>query len=290
MSVHLLPAVLAVPSGAAHPGLVDTLLRPLELVISQILATAHGLLVAAGLPAAAGLTWLMSIAVLVVVVRSALLPLVIRQVRSSHRLTAAAPRLQEIRDRYRGTRDRESLARMGAETRAVYAETGARPLGFLPLLAQAPILLALFRVLDGATHGRPAGAVAATPALDLASAHLAGASFGDRMGASGAASLVTVGLTAVMVAAVWLLQRRQVTANSAPATLDGAAGAAQRVSVWLLPSMAVFSGFAFPIGVLVYFACTNLWSLAQQAVLLRWLPTPGSPAHTRKLARETRRR
>jgi YidC/Oxa1 family membrane protein insertase len=286
--VHLPPAVRAVPSGAVHPGLIDTLLRPFELAISQILVTAHGLLVAVGLPAAAGLTWMVSIAILVVVVRSALLPLVIRQVRSSHRLAAAAPRLQDVRNRYRGSRDRESLARLGAETRAVYAETGARPLGFLPVLAQVPILLALFRVLDGAALGSSDAAVGAIPAAQLANATLAGASFGDRMNVGGAASVVALGLTAVMVGALWLLQRRQVTANTAPAALAGSAGVAQRVSVWLLPSMAVFSGFAFPIGVLVYFACTNLWSLAQQAVLLRWLPTPGSPAHDRKVTREAR--
>src|SRR4051794_22736890 len=213
MPVHLPPAVRAVPSGAVHPGLIDTLLRPFELAISQILVAAHGLLVAAGMPAATGLTWVVSIAILVVVVRSALLPLVIRQVRSSHRLAAAAPRLQEVRDRYRGSRDRESLARLGAETRAVYAETGARPLGFLPLLAQVPILLALFRVLNGAPAGG-SDAVGALPVAHLANATLAGASFGDRLNAGGAASLVALGLTAVMMGALWLLQRRQVTANT----------------------------------------------------------------------------
>jgi YidC/Oxa1 family membrane protein insertase len=288
MPVQFIPAVPAAAAAAVHVGLVDTLLRPFELAISQILLTAHSLLVTAGLPAVSGFTWAASIAVLVVVVRAALLPLVIRQVRSSHRLAAAVPRLQEIKERYRNVRDRESLARLRAETRAVYADTGARPLGFLPMLVQVPILLALFRVLDAAAHGRPAGAVAATLAMHLGNATVAGASFGDRLGAGGAASVVVVGLTAVMVGALWLLQHRQVTMNTAPAALDGTAGVAQRMSVWLLPSMAVFSGLAFPIGVLVYFACTNLWSLGQQAMLARWLPTPGSPAHTRKLAREMR--
>lgn len=270
--------------------LVDDLLRPLELALSRVLVTAHDLLVAAGLPAAAGVTWVASIAVLVVVVRAALLPLVVRQVRASQRLAAAAPRLLQIRERYRGARDPESLARLRAETRAVYAEAGARPLGCLPVLAQAPVLLALFRVLDAAAHGQPIGAVAASLAGQIRSATLAGASLADRMDAGGAASVVAVLLTVVTAGSLWLLQRRQVSVNTAPQALEGPAGTAQRASVWLLPAIAVCSGFAVPIGVLVYFACTNLWSLAQQAVLLRRLPTPGSPAHARTLARRSRPR
>ncbi len=282
MPVPLSP-VLSVPGA----GLLDALLAPFEVAISQVLVTAHHVLAALGLPAARGITWVASVAILVVVVRSALLPLVIRQVRMSHRLAAAAPRLQQIRERYRGARDRELLTRFRAETQAVYAETGARPLGFLPLLAQAPVLLALFRVLDGVAHGRAVGGVAPSLVERLDGATLAGASLADGMRAGGSASVVALALTVVMAGALWAVQRRQVTRNSTPAALDGPAGAVQRVAVWLLPATALLSGFAFPIGVLVYFACTNLWSLGQQAVLLRWLPTPGSPADAAKRARDT---
>jgi membrane protein insertase Oxa1/YidC/SpoIIIJ len=38
------------------------------------------------------------------------------------------------------------------------------------------------------------------------------------------------------------------------------------------------SGLTFPIGMLVYLACTNTLSLVQQVLVIRWLPTPGSPA------------
>ncbi len=283
MPVPSSPALSAAVPGA---GLLDTLLAPFELAISQVLVSAHHLLAAVGLPAAGGITWVASVAILVVIVRSALLPLVIRQVRMAHRLAAAAPRLQQIRERYRGALDPESLTRWRAERQAVYAETGARPLGCLPVLAQAPILLALFRVLDGAAHGRAVGAVAPSLVERLDTATLAGASLADGLRDGGSASVVALALTVVMAAALWVVQRRQVARNVTPDALDGPAGLAQRASVWLLPATAVLSGFAFPIGVLVYFACSNLWSLGQQAALLRWLPTPGSPAHADKLARQ----
>ena len=290
MPVPFSPAVSPALSAAGpDAGLLDTLLAPFELAISAVLGTAHHLLAAVGLPAAGGITWVASVAILVVVVRSALLPLVIRQVRMSHRLAAAAPRLQQIRERYRGARDHEALLRLRAEKRAVYAETGARPWGLLPVLAQVPVLLALFRVLDGAAHGRAVGGVAPSLVERLDSATLAGASLADGWHAGGSASVVVLVLTAVMAGALWAVQRRQVTRNLAPEALEGPAGVAQRASVWLLPATAVFSGFAFPIGVLVYFACSNVWSLGQQAALLRWLPTPGSPAHADQLARRARR-
>jgi YidC/Oxa1 family membrane protein insertase len=268
---------------------LDAALRPLELAISHVLVAAHTLLAAAGLPPGGGVTWAASIAVLVVVVRSALVPLVVRQVRASQRLATAAPRLREVRERYRGARDADSLTRMRAETRAVYAETGARPLGFLPVLAQAPVLLALFRVLDTASHGVSVGALAGSLAGQFGTATLGGASLAGHLGAGAAASAVVLALTVVIAGSLWLLQRRQVAVNTAPAALEGPTGTALRASVWLLPVTALVSGFAFPIGVLVYVACTNLWSLGQQEVLLRRLPTPGSEAHARKLAREAGR-
>ena len=69
--------------------LFDDLLRPFEFTISRILVTAHDVFAAAGLPAAGGVTWMAAIAALVVVVRCALLPLVVRQARMSQRLARA---------------------------------------------------------------------------------------------------------------------------------------------------------------------------------------------------------
>src|SRR5947209_19642202 len=103
----------------------DTVLAPLEIVLSHVLVAAHTGLAGAGMPAASGVTWAASIAVLVVGVRLALTPLAVRQIRSAQRLAAAAPALGEIRERYRGRRDRASLARMQAEVARVHADAGS---------------------------------------------------------------------------------------------------------------------------------------------------------------------
>jgi YidC/Oxa1 family membrane protein insertase len=243
---------VTVPSFLAH--VVDLALTPFELLISHVLAGAHAALAACGLPAASGVTWAASIAVLVLVVRLALLPLMIRQVRAA----------------------------------AVHAETGAGPLGCLPVLAQAPVLLALFRVLTAAAHGSAVGAM--TPALvaQLDAARLGGAALAAGVHAGGGAVVVAAALTAVMAGALWLTQHRQLTRNTPASALEGVAGRSQRAALWVLPLVTVGSGLTFPIGVLVYFACSNTWTLAQQAAIIRWLPAPGSPAHAARSRRARR--
>jgi YidC/Oxa1 family membrane protein insertase len=261
--------------------LLDSALAPLELVISSVLVAAHEAVVAAGLPPASGAAWAASIAALVVTVRLALLPLVVRQLRSARRLAAAAPAVQEIRERHRGTRDPEALGRMRAETARAHAEAGASPWGCLPLLLQAPVLLALFRVLDAVARGHAVGAVGPALVAQLDGATLAGASLTQTLLAGGPAAVVALALTAIMAGALWLAQHRQLTRNTPPATLTGSAGTAQRLLPWVAPATALVSGLTFPIGLLVYFACANMLSLAQQLAVIRWLPTPGSPAAAR---------
>jgi YidC/Oxa1 family membrane protein insertase len=258
--------------------LVDTVLAPFEFVLSFVLVAAHSGLVAAGLPAASGATWAGSIAVLVLVVRLALLPLVVRQLRSSRRLAAAAPALQEIRERYRGARDPEALSRLRAETRQVYADAGASPLGFLPLLLQAPVLLSLFRVLNAAARGHAVGALGPALVAQLDSATLAGASLTQTLLAGGPAAAVSIVLTLVIAGTLWLAQHQQLTRNTPAAGLEGPAGTTARLLRWVLPGTALVSGLTFPVGLLVYLAVTNTLSLVQQLAVIRWLPTPGSPA------------
>jgi YidC/Oxa1 family membrane protein insertase len=99
--------------------------------------------------------------------------------------------------------------------------------------------------------------------------------------AGGPAAVVAIALTLVMAGALWLAQHQQLTRNTPPATLEGPAAATLRLLRWVVPGTALFSGLTFPIGLLVYLACTNTISLVQQLAVIRWLPTPGSPAAAR---------
>ena len=48
--------------------------------------------------------------------------------------------------------------------------------------------------------------------------------------------------------------------------------------LYLFPIIFALSGVNFPIGVLIYWSTTNLWTWAQQFYVIKRNPTPGSPA------------
>ena len=82
------------------------------------------------------------------VIRVALIPLFVKQIKSSRQMQLLQPKVRELQKKY--GHDREKL---GQETMKLYQEHNANPLSScLPLLLQMPIFLALFRVLDGAAH------------------------------------------------------------------------------------------------------------------------------------------
>ena len=59
----------------------------------------------------------------------------------------------------------------------------------------------------------------------------------------------------------------------------------QRILLYLLPLVFAFSGFTFPLGVMFYWLVSNFWTMGQQFLVIRNMPTPGSEA---ALAREAR--
>ena len=90
------------------PDLLGTVLWPIKWVIEAILVTFHSLLDAVGLDPAAGLTWVLSIVGLVLVVRAALIPIFVKQIKSQRRMMEVAPQLKKIQDKYKGKKDQFS--------------------------------------------------------------------------------------------------------------------------------------------------------------------------------------
>lgn len=270
-----------------------SLLNPLawlETAVSGVLVAAHALLGALGLDPASGGAWVGAVLVLVVVVRLALLPLVLRQVRASHRLALVAPQLRALQGRYSRptgpggrqqlTRDPAELARWRAEQKALHAQAGASPLSFLPVLLQLPVVVALARVLHGAARGHAVGLLTPLLAAQAGAATVLGAPLsGSLLGGGGAAGAVlAVALVVVVAGATWATTHLQLTRGTAPEALAGPVGQAQRTTAWLVPLVMAATSAAVPLGLLVYWASSAVWSLAQGLSLLRWMPAPGTPA------------
>src|SRR6187431_697365 len=138
--------------------LIGTILWPIKWVIEAILVGFHWFWTSVGLDPDAGLTWVLSIVGLVLIVRAALIPIFVRQIKSQRRMMEVAPQLKKIQDKYKGKKDQFSREAMSRETMALYKRTGTNPLAScLPLLLQMPIFFALFSVLNDASVRDQAG-------------------------------------------------------------------------------------------------------------------------------------
>ncbi len=126
---------------------------PLYYAISFVMVAFHKFFSTIGLDPAGGAAWALSIIGLTLVIRAALIPLFVKQIKSSRNMQLIQPKVKELQKKY--GHDRERLAQ---ETMKLYKESGTNPFSScLPILLQMPIFFALFRLLDNAAHGKPQG-------------------------------------------------------------------------------------------------------------------------------------
>jgi len=285
------------------PDLLGTVLWPIKWVIEAILVTFHSLLDAVGLDPAAGLTWVLSIVGLVLVVRAALIPIFVKQIKSQRRMMEVAPQLKKIQDKYKGKKDQFSREAMSRETMALYKNTGTNPLAScLPLLIQMPIFFSLFSVLNEAKP-QPDGSFREGVGMltQELSAQFGSASLFDvaplRMSiqtALDAGNSVVVVIALVMVvimtASQFITQLQIMSKNQSPEMKASPTYKQQRILLYILPLVFAFSGFAFPIGVMFYWLTSNIWTMVQQFIVIRNMPTPGSEAAFAREARLAKKR
>jgi len=82
----------------------------------------------------------------------------------------------------------------------------------------------------------------------------------------------------LMSGTTFTTQRQLMMKNMPASALDNPFAKQQKMLLYLMPLMFVFSGVTFPIGILLYWLTTNLWSMGQQFYTIRRMPAPGSPA------------
>lgn len=83
-----------------------------------------------------------------IVMKTLMIPLTIKQQKTTKLMSVMNPEIQAIQKKYKGKSDQESMQRQNVEIQAVYEKYGTSMTGgCLPLLIQMPILLALWRVI-----------------------------------------------------------------------------------------------------------------------------------------------
>ena len=256
-----------------------TLLFPFQWLVSAIMVGLHDGLGGLGMSPASGWTWTLSIIGLVLVIRAALIPVSLKQIKAQRRMRQLQPDLKALQDKYKGRTDALSRQAMAQEQMALYKTHGTNPFAAcLPLLVQVPFFFALFTVLSGittaASTGTGIGAMSHEQAVQFDESSIFGAPLSASVlhGTPGGGSVVAVWLHSIvmllaMTAAQLITQKHIMAKAVSEEAMAGPFMRQQTVVLYGLPVVFGIGGIIFPIGVLIYWTTTNLWTMVQQFVL-----------------------
>jgi YidC/Oxa1 family membrane protein insertase len=193
-----------------------------------------------------GLTWAWAIIALTVTVRIIILPLTITQLRSMAAMQRIQPKVKTLQNQYKGKTDRESKAEMQQKLMALYKEEGVNPFAScLPLLAQFPIFIALYRVLRYQIHPTGDTSFLWIPNIfvDL-----------NKAGTATEVAIIVIYILSMLGSTLLFsfVQDKQ-----------------QKYMFAAMPFFFVFFIIRVPIGVCIYWITTNLWTIGQQGVVKR---------------------
>jgi YidC/Oxa1 family membrane protein insertase len=258
---------------------MDSILNPLYIAVSWVIVTIHKALTPI-FGTDSGVSWSLAIIGLVIIIRIILIPLFVKQIKSQRALTALQPHMKEIQKKYKDDRQKQS-----EEMMKLYKEHKTNPLAScFPILAQAPIFFALFTVLNGIgkTPIDTKGVLTEADGVSAAQAEFFGAPISQTfLGSdSGTVKLVTIFLIAFMSLTTFTTQRQLMTKGMPK--MDSSNNMMlqqQKIMLYAFPIIFAITGVNFPVGVLIYWSTTNLWTWGQQYYVIKRNPTPGSPAY-----------
>jgi YidC/Oxa1 family membrane protein insertase len=263
------------------------ILKPLYYLTTGILLVFHRLFNQV-FHFSAGVSWALAIIGLTILIRTLLIPLFVKQIKNSRNMQLLQPKVKELQKKY--GHDRERLTQ---ETMKLYKETGTNPLAScLPLLLQMPIFLALFRTLNKATHADPVGFFNTANVTSLRDGTIFGlAKISDSFthADSWHTQVLTAFLVVLMTVTTFTTQRQLMRKNMPESALTGQYAQQQKILLYVLPLVFAVGGIAFPVGVLLYWSTSNLWTMCQQFYVIRNNPTPGTPAAEAKRLRDLKK-
>jgi YidC/Oxa1 family membrane protein insertase len=270
---------------------INSILSPLYIAVSWIVIRFHDLY-SLVFDEDSGWAWGLSIVSLVIVIRIALIPLFFRQIKATRNMQALQPQLKKIQERYKNDRQRQS-----EEMMKLYKETGTNPFAScLPILAQSPFFLALFQVLNHVAGGDEVGVMKQDEVDSAREATILGAPIAARFMDSASkitdtlhasvtdVRVVTVVMILLMSASQFFTQRQLMTKN-VNLEVKTPFMNQQKMLMYIFPIMFAVFGINFPVGVLIYWLTTNVWTLGQQMYVIQRNPTPGSIAYKQRQER-----
>lgn len=254
--------------------ILDATWRPFLDLIGAALTMLEGVLE----PIFGAHAWGWAIIGLTLIVRTLLLPLAVKQIKSMKGMQEIQPRVKEIQEKYKVDRDllkkdperyQKLKAQQNEKLMALYKEEGVNPASScLPLLLQMPVFFALFRVLGvgGLEELREAPFYFFT----------AFTSGGEEAAHGLGATISQAGwpgwlLILLMAGTMFLTQRQMMSRNAA----EGTQATQQKVMMYVFPVFLAVISFNFPLAVVLYWVTTNMWQSAQQYVMFRTVDEEG---------------
>ncbi|MFI7339226.1 membrane protein insertase YidC [Streptomyces sp. NPDC050085] len=236
-----------------------------------------------------GWAWGLSIVSLVVLIRICLIPLFVKQIKSTRNMQLLQPQMKAIQERYKNDKQRQS-----EEMMKLYKETGTNPLSScLPILVQSPFFFALYHVLAGIADGKKIGVIDQSLLDSAQKAHIFGAPLASKfmdsaaevqaMGASLTDVRVVTAVMIILMSASQFYTQRQLMTKNVDLTVKTPFMQQQKMLMYVFPVIFLFMGINFPVGVLVYWLTTNVWTMGQQMYVISRNPTPGSKAQEKML-------
>jgi YidC/Oxa1 family membrane protein insertase len=237
--------------------LLLSILGPIEDVLTAVLEWLH---------ATGGLSWAWSVVALTIAVRVLLVPLTVKQIHSMQRMQQYLPQMKEIQKRYKNDRRKQN-----EELMKFYKEHQINPASScLPVIPQIPIFFALYFVLrDFDEEIYPE-----YPGSDL--------------GWLGFVEDITANITTHWSG--YVLLAVYVASQVASTWFMPTQSRSQRVIFLVLPFVFVIfiidppGGTTFPVGLLVYWMTTNLWTVGQ-GIVTRGLRAQTAPPQIKRSSR-----
>ena len=279
--------------------MLDAILHPFAWAISYVWVWIHDLLVLLGMSSGSGMAWVLSIVLLTILVRIAIIPLFLKQIRSSRAMQAIQPEMRKIQEKYKGKKDQVSRQKMMEETQALQRKHKVSPFAScLPMLVQMPVLFGMYRAIIAVSsisvgtyiyRGEPTdhlGPLTASVSEEIVNSTV----FGVRLSHTLRDSFDQPGVVTVFVAAIVLMvalqffSMRLSFSRNMPDMGDNPMAQSQRSMMYVMPLMFIFSGAFFQMGVVIYTVTASFWALGQSLWTIKVMPTPGSPAYAELLS------
>ena len=272
----------------------DAILHPFAWAISWLWVWIHDLLVLVGMSSGSGIAWVLSIVLLTILVRIAIIPLFLKQIRSSRAMQAIQPEMRKIQEKYKGKKDQVSRQKMMEETQALQRKHKVSPFAScLPMLVQMPVLFGMYRAIIAVSsisagtytyRGEATdhlGPLTASVSEEIVNSTVFGVPLSHTLRESwDQPSIVAVFIAAiVLMVALQFYSMRLSFQRNMPDMGDNPMAQSQRSMMYVMPLMFIFSGAFFQMGVVIYTVTASFWALGQSFWTIKVMPTPGSPAY-----------